>query len=321
MRRSHGSLYDVRTAGFKANLSDVLAAIALCQLDKIDAHAEIRRRHVEAYDAAVADLRGYHAARARPARPPRAPPLRRPDRPGGRGRRPRRLPARARRGEHRHEHPLPPGAHADVLPRALPRPAAASRRGAGRARGALPAAFAGALGRGHRGRGGRAAPCPRPLHRRCREDQPAGSHRSAGARQRGRPRLPDLADRPRRDDRPDRVEQRLVPARLVRDLPRDDRGDGLALEGASGLEGDPRAALLADEALLRRLCGRAGAAHVHRRRRRAHRRTRAPQARREGGGRGRGSHGARRRLRGDARPRRDRSRARDRALQQHRRRS
>ena len=58
MRRSHGSLYDVRTAGFKANLSDVLAAIALCQLDKIDAHAEIRRRHVGAYDAALADLPG-----------------------------------------------------------------------------------------------------------------------------------------------------------------------------------------------------------------------------------------------------------------------
>ena len=58
MRRSHGSLYDIRTAGFKANLSDVLAAIALCQLDKLDAHAEIRRRHVEAYDAAVADLAG-----------------------------------------------------------------------------------------------------------------------------------------------------------------------------------------------------------------------------------------------------------------------
>jgi dTDP-4-amino-4,6-dideoxygalactose transaminase len=58
MRRSHGSLYDVRTAGFKANLSDVLAAIALCQLDKIEAHAEIRRRHVEAYDAAMADLPG-----------------------------------------------------------------------------------------------------------------------------------------------------------------------------------------------------------------------------------------------------------------------
>src|ERR1044071_6654709 len=40
MRRSHGSLYDIRTAGFKANLSDVLAAIALCQVDKIQAPAE-----------------------------------------------------------------------------------------------------------------------------------------------------------------------------------------------------------------------------------------------------------------------------------------
>jgi dTDP-4-amino-4,6-dideoxygalactose transaminase len=58
MRRGHGSLYDIRTAGFKANLSDVLAAIALCQLDKIERHAGIRRRHVEAYDAAVADLAG-----------------------------------------------------------------------------------------------------------------------------------------------------------------------------------------------------------------------------------------------------------------------
>jgi dTDP-4-amino-4,6-dideoxygalactose transaminase len=58
MRRGDGSLYDIRVAGFKANLSDVLAAIALCQLDKLDAHAEIRRRHVEAYDAAVAELPG-----------------------------------------------------------------------------------------------------------------------------------------------------------------------------------------------------------------------------------------------------------------------
>jgi dTDP-4-amino-4,6-dideoxygalactose transaminase len=58
MRRGHGSLYDVRVAGFKANLSDVLASIALCQLDKLEAHREIRRRHVEAYDAAVAELDG-----------------------------------------------------------------------------------------------------------------------------------------------------------------------------------------------------------------------------------------------------------------------
>ncbi|HYY76781.1 MAG TPA: DegT/DnrJ/EryC1/StrS family aminotransferase [Gaiellaceae bacterium] len=58
MRRGEASLYDVRTAGFKANLSDVLAAIALCQLDKLERHAEIRRRHVELYDAAVAELPG-----------------------------------------------------------------------------------------------------------------------------------------------------------------------------------------------------------------------------------------------------------------------
>ena len=58
MRRGDSSLYDVRAAGFKANLSDVLAAIALCQLDKLERHAEIRRRHVELYDAGVAGLPG-----------------------------------------------------------------------------------------------------------------------------------------------------------------------------------------------------------------------------------------------------------------------
>ena len=58
MRRGEGSLYDVTVAGFKANLSDVLASIALCQLGKIEEHAEIRRRHVAAYDAAVAELAG-----------------------------------------------------------------------------------------------------------------------------------------------------------------------------------------------------------------------------------------------------------------------
>ena len=58
MRRGHGSLYDITVAGYKANLSDVLAAIALCQLEKLEAHAEIRRRHFAAYDAAVAELPG-----------------------------------------------------------------------------------------------------------------------------------------------------------------------------------------------------------------------------------------------------------------------
>ena len=58
MRRGHGSLYDIAVPGYKANLSDVLASIALCQLAKIDRHREIRQRHVAAYDAGVADLDG-----------------------------------------------------------------------------------------------------------------------------------------------------------------------------------------------------------------------------------------------------------------------
>jgi dTDP-4-amino-4,6-dideoxygalactose transaminase len=58
MRRGHGSLYDIAVPGYKANLSDVLASIALCQLDKVDRHREIRLRHFVAYDAAVAELDG-----------------------------------------------------------------------------------------------------------------------------------------------------------------------------------------------------------------------------------------------------------------------
>jgi dTDP-4-amino-4,6-dideoxygalactose transaminase len=58
MRRGHGSLYDIAVPGYKANLSDVLASIALVQLGKIDRHREIRERHVALYDAAVAELDG-----------------------------------------------------------------------------------------------------------------------------------------------------------------------------------------------------------------------------------------------------------------------
>jgi dTDP-4-amino-4,6-dideoxygalactose transaminase len=58
MRRGDGSLYDVGVPGYKANLSDVLAAIALCQLDKLERHAGIRRRQFELYDEALADLDG-----------------------------------------------------------------------------------------------------------------------------------------------------------------------------------------------------------------------------------------------------------------------
>jgi dTDP-4-amino-4,6-dideoxygalactose transaminase len=58
MRRGDGSLYNIRVAGFKANLSDVLASLALVQLGRIEEHAEIRRRHVAAYDAGIAELAG-----------------------------------------------------------------------------------------------------------------------------------------------------------------------------------------------------------------------------------------------------------------------
>jgi dTDP-4-amino-4,6-dideoxygalactose transaminase len=50
MRRGHGSLYDIAVPGYKANLSDVLSSIALVQLDKIEEHAEIRKRHVAIYE-------------------------------------------------------------------------------------------------------------------------------------------------------------------------------------------------------------------------------------------------------------------------------
>jgi dTDP-4-amino-4,6-dideoxygalactose transaminase len=58
MRRGHGSLYDIAVPGYKANLSDVLASIALVQLDKVERHAEIRRRHAAIYAEGLAGLEG-----------------------------------------------------------------------------------------------------------------------------------------------------------------------------------------------------------------------------------------------------------------------
>jgi dTDP-4-amino-4,6-dideoxygalactose transaminase len=58
MRRGDGSLYDITVPGYKANLADVLAAIALVQLDKLDRHRAIRERHFSAYDEAIAELDG-----------------------------------------------------------------------------------------------------------------------------------------------------------------------------------------------------------------------------------------------------------------------
>jgi dTDP-4-amino-4,6-dideoxygalactose transaminase len=57
-RRGDGARYDQRTPGFKANLSDLLAAIALVQLDKLELHGAIRARQVGLYDEGLADLDG-----------------------------------------------------------------------------------------------------------------------------------------------------------------------------------------------------------------------------------------------------------------------
>ncbi len=57
-RRGDGARYDQLTPGFKANLPDVLAAIALVQLEKLDLHAALRARQVALYDEALADLDG-----------------------------------------------------------------------------------------------------------------------------------------------------------------------------------------------------------------------------------------------------------------------
>jgi dTDP-4-amino-4,6-dideoxygalactose transaminase len=58
MRRGDGSLYDLTVPGYKANLPDVLAAIALVQLDKLEKHRRRRRRQFELYDEGLAELDG-----------------------------------------------------------------------------------------------------------------------------------------------------------------------------------------------------------------------------------------------------------------------
>jgi dTDP-4-amino-4,6-dideoxygalactose transaminase len=58
MRRGDGSRYDIPVPGYKANLPDVLAAIALVQLDKVDEHGTIRASQFALYDEAVAELDG-----------------------------------------------------------------------------------------------------------------------------------------------------------------------------------------------------------------------------------------------------------------------
>ncbi|HJU47060.1 MAG TPA: DegT/DnrJ/EryC1/StrS family aminotransferase [Gaiellaceae bacterium] len=57
-RRGGTARYDQVSAGFKANLSDVLAAIALVQLDRLEEHAGRRERQFALYDEGLAGLEG-----------------------------------------------------------------------------------------------------------------------------------------------------------------------------------------------------------------------------------------------------------------------
>jgi dTDP-4-amino-4,6-dideoxygalactose transaminase len=65
-RRGDGSRYDQVTWGFKANLPDVLAAIALVQLDKLERHTAIREQQFALYDEGIADLDGITPLRRDP---------------------------------------------------------------------------------------------------------------------------------------------------------------------------------------------------------------------------------------------------------------
>jgi dTDP-4-amino-4,6-dideoxygalactose transaminase len=57
-RRRDGSRYDVAVPGYKANLPDLLAAIGLVQLSKVDLHRRARMRQFAAYDDGIGDLDG-----------------------------------------------------------------------------------------------------------------------------------------------------------------------------------------------------------------------------------------------------------------------
>jgi dTDP-4-amino-4,6-dideoxygalactose transaminase len=61
MRRGGGAVYDIVAPAYKANLSDVLASIALVQLAKVEVHRIARQRQFALYDEAVSGLAGVSA--------------------------------------------------------------------------------------------------------------------------------------------------------------------------------------------------------------------------------------------------------------------
>ena len=159
-----------RVPGYKANLSDVLAAIALVQLDKVERHArDPPAPRSRLYDEAVADLDGITPL-ARDPRDTHALHLYvvriDPERAGGDRDEYQRLSPRRTSATSIHFLPV----HQLTVYRDAPaRPGSAPGRRARRRRDPLAPAFPGALRRGHRRRRRRAEPCARlvePMSRR-----------------------------------------------------------------------------------------------------------------------------------------------------------
>ena len=170
MRRGDGSLYDLTVPGYKANLSDVLAAIALVQLDKLPEHTAARERQFALYDEGIAGLDGIEPLERDP-RDTHALHLYvvriDPARFGLTRDEVQRALAAERISTSIH---FLPGAPAHLVPRALPRAAVPAGRGARGRRDPLAAALARALRRRHRrrDRGARANPRPRRMSRPVR---------------------------------------------------------------------------------------------------------------------------------------------------------
>ena len=196
--------------GYKANLSDVLAAIALCQLDKVERHRELRMRAVRALRRgrrrARRDRAASPATRATRTRTTSTSSGSTPSAPARRATSTSDALADENIGTSIHFLPVH---RLTRLPRALSRPAAAAGRRARRRRGALAAALAGALGaRTSRTRSTRSAACTRAF---TRDEAPPDPRRRDARRHRPLHRLHPLEDRPRQDGRhPPRRRPRLL---------------------------------------------------------------------------------------------------------------
>ena len=193
--RARSGHYDVVEPGFKANLADLQAAVALPKIDRLESLPPPPQRAGRPLRRGAAVAERDRADRAAGLRPPRPPPVRDPDRSRAGRSRPRRLRRRAHGRERLHRPALPARAHAHLVPPQSARPRAAGDRAGGVA-GAVAAAGGRPLALRHRRRrrGG-----PQGARRATRgEDQPAHPRRGGGGRVGGRAGAPAALGRPPR---------------------------------------------------------------------------------------------------------------------------